>query len=190
MAHVETTTTAARLPEVEARAWAFARRVSVFGYAELTVELTISQATAKTIVAGWIAAGRVQVRNGGHRNQRKMFELTPEHREPGDRTSLIRQQLWTAMRGLRSFGPLDLVAHCRADLRVVEAEASSYAQALLRAGYLRVTRTAIPGERTATYQLILNTGPQAPRERRIQAVWDPNDGAYAYISGLGRMERS
>lgn len=184
------TTTARRMPEVEARAWALVQRVAVFGYAEVSAELSISMAAATKIVTGWMEEGRVRVQRGGSKGGRKLFELTPAYREPTDRASLIAAQLWTAMRGLKKFTPLDLKAHCREDLRVDLAEASAYCQALLRGDYLKVLRTAVPGQRDATYQLVRNTGPKAPREKRVAAVWDPNESAYAFVSGVGRVERA
>lgn len=178
------TTTARRRPIVQARAWATALRMEVFGYAEIAAETLIAMEAATEIVRGWEAAGRVRVQRGGNGSSRKMFELTPEYREPKDRSSQVAQQLWTAMRGLKSFTPVDLTSHCRADLRVDLREAVSYCQALLRAKYLRVTSTAVPGKREASYRLVKNTGPRAPREKRIVAVWDPNDCAYAYVPGM------
>lgn len=177
------TTTARRRPAVESKAWAFALRTEIFGYAEIAAEMTIAMEVATDIVRGWEADGRVRVRRGGSGSSRKMFELTPEYREPKDRSSQIGQQLWTAMRGLKTFTPVDLASHCREDLRVELREAAAYCLTLLRARYLRVVRTAVPGKREATYHLVRNTGPRAPRERRIVAVWDPNDAAYAYIPG-------
>lgn len=184
------TASKSRMPEIEDRAWAFALRVGVFGYAEVSAELSISMDAATRIIRGWVDQGRARVQRGGNASGRKMFELTPAYREPTDRASLIAAQLWTAMRGLKQFTPVDLASHCRADLRAEVGEASAYCQSLLKGGYLRVIRTAVPGTRDATYKLVVNSGPRAPRERRVVAVWDPNDGAYAYVSGVGRLERS
>jgi hypothetical protein len=181
-------TSASRRPEVEARAWAFAERVEVFGYAEISAEMSIGMEAATTLVRGWEGEGRVRVQRGGNGSSRKMFELTPEYRQPKSRVGQVRQQLWSAMRGLKDFTPVDLAAHCRSDLAVELSEASGYCQALLRAGYLKVTRTAIPGKREASYKLVRNSGPRAPAEKRVVVVWDPNDCAYAYVPGAGRLE--
>lgn len=176
----------ARRDEVEAKIWALAQRHGVFGYGEIIAELSISERVARDIVLSWVASGRVLERSAGKR-KRKMFELPAALREPKDRSSIVAQQLWTAMRGLRSFGPLDLASHCRADLQVELAEASAYAQSLLRGGYLKVVQTASPGKREAIYKLIRNTGPRPPREKRVQAIWDPNEAIYVYIAGQGRI---
>lgn len=179
------TTTAKRRPEVETRAWDFAVRTEVFGYAEVAAESMISMEAATALVRRWLDEGRVRVQRGGGGKSRKMFELTQEYREPKGRGPQIAQQLWNGMRGLKkTFTPVDLASHCREDLRVEVQEASAYCQQLLRAGYLRVVRTAVPGKRDATYQLVRNSGPRAPREKRIVAVWDPNDSAFSYIPGM------
>jgi hypothetical protein len=178
------TTTAKRKPAVEGKAWEFALRAEAFGYAEISAELMISMEAATALVRKWQDEGRVRVQRGGGGSSRKIFELTPEYREPKGRGPQISQQLWNGMRGLKTFTPVDLASHCREDLRVVAQEASAYCQQLLRAGYLRVVRTAVPGKRDATYQLVRNSGPRAPREKRIVAVWDPNDSVYAYVPGM------
>ncbi len=180
-------TSATRRKAVEAKAWALVQRITVFGYAEIAAELSISMEAATKIVRGWETEGRARVRSGGNAVARKKFEITPAYREPQDRAGKVALQLWTGMRGLKSFTPVDLAAHCRADLAVTVAEASEYCQALLRAGYLRVLRTAIPDTRPAQYALIRNTGPKPPRERRVRAVYDENDGAFVYIAGAGRL---
>lgn len=179
-------TTPAKREEIEAKIWALAQRHGTFGYGEIVAELSISDRVARDIVLGWVDAGRVIERPAGKRH-RKMFCLPDHHREPKDRSGKLAQQFWTAMRGLKSFGPVDLASHCSEDLTPTLAEASAYAQSLLRGGYLKVIRTASPGKREATYQLVRNTGPRPPREKRVQAIWDPNEATYAYVAGVGRL---
>lgn len=180
-------TTSTRIAAVEAKAWAIAQRVGVFGYAEIAAELSISMEAATKIVRGWEEKGRVTVKHGGSGKVRKKFQISPEHREAQDRPSQLSQQLWQGMRGLKQFSAVDLAAHCRQDLKVEVSEAQEYCQALLRSGYLRVVRTAIPDTRPAIYALIRNTGPRPPRERRVRAVWDENEGQFVYIAGAGRI---
>lgn len=180
-------TTANRRDAVAAKAWALVERLGIFGYAEISSELSIPQEVATQIVKAWEAEGRVQMKHGGSGNQRKKFEITRAYRQPKARVDQIAQQLWNGMRGLKSFSHVDLAAHCRADLKVEPKEASEYCQALLRAGYLRVARTAIPNVRPAIYSLIRNTGIRAPRERRVRAVWDENEAQFVYIAGAGRL---
>lgn len=180
-------TSPARRDEVEAKIWALAQRQGTFGYGEIVAELSISDRVARDIVLGWVTAGRVVELPAGKRH-RKMFQLPEHHREPKDRMSKLLQQLWNAMRGLKVFGPVDLASHCTEDLAATVTEASAYAQALLRGGYLKVVRTASPGKHEATYKLVRNTGPRPPREKRVQAIWDPNEASYAYVAGIGRTD--
>lgn len=180
-------TSASRREAVVQKAWALVERLGVFGYAEIAAELSIPQDVAVGIVKGWEAEGRVEVKQGGASGRRKKFTITRAYREPQDRAGRVAQQLWTGMRGLKQFSPVDLAAHCRADLAVTVEEATEYCQALMRAGYLRVVRTAIPSVRPASYALIRNTGIRPPRERRVRAVWDENDGEFVYIAGAGRL---
>ena len=186
----QTTMTAARRGGVEDKAWALVQRVTVFGYAEIAAELSISVDAAARIVKDWVDTGRVRVRHGGGTRGRKMFEVTPDYREPQGRGSRVAAQLWTGARGLKKFTPTDLLAHCTEDLKADLQEASAYCQALLRGGFLRVITTAVPGVREARYQLVRNTGPRAPVEKRVKAIWDPNEAAYAFVSGVGRVERA
>lgn len=179
------------LPELEAKAWEIVQRIGVFGHAELAVELSVSPRHIPPMVRKWLEEGRVQIKVHQAKGQRARFEPTFEYREPKDRISQVAHQLWTAMRGLKKFTPTDLAAHCREDLRVTVPEASAYAQALLRGEYLRVLQRAAPDQkREATYQLLKNTGPRAPCEKRVVALWDPNEGVFSYVTGVGRMERA
>lgn len=182
-------TTPALRGEVEAKIWALAQRQGIFGYGEIVAEFSISYRVARVIILGWVADGRVIERPAGKRH-RKMFQLPEHHREPKDRSSKLAQQLWNAVRGLKVFGPVELASHCTDDLAATVAEASAYAQALLRGGYLKVIRTASPGKHEATYKLVRNTGPRPPREKRVQAIWDPNEANYAYVAGVGRIDGS
>lgn len=180
-------TTASRKEAVAEKAWALVQRLGVFGYAEIAADLSIPLDVATQIVKGWEGEGRVEVKQGGASGRRKKFVLTRSYREPQDRRGKVEQQLWTGMRGLKQFSPVDLAAHCRADLEVTPDEARDYCQAMMRAGYLRVVRPASPPARPASYALIRNTGVRPPRERRVRAVWDENEGAFVYIAGAGRL---
>ena len=181
-----TSTVAERQQLLEARIWKLVQRQVVFGYGEICAELSVEERKIRPILLGWVAEGKLIERPAG-KAHRKMFELSRPYREPKDRMSIVAQQLWTAMRGLKSFDPVALASHSRVDLAVTLTEASSYCQSLLRGGYLKVVRTASPGVREATYRLIRDSGPLPPREKRVNAVWDPNDVAYAYVAGVGRI---
>lgn len=170
--------------EAEAAAWALAQRLGTFGYSEIAAELSTTMAVATRMVGNWLAEGRIRL--CGTKGHRKQFELTEPPAAPTDRASLVAAQLWTGMRGLRTFSPVDLAAHCREDLRVDLVETRAYAQILLRAGYLEVRQTAVPGQREAVYKLIRNTGPQPPRVRRVLAIWDPNEEGFTLAGSDGQ----
>jgi hypothetical protein len=91
--------------------------------------------------------------------------------------------MWGAVRGLVTFTARDVAVHIPEDrVRVTEDEVRRYVGVLLKAGYLRVIRKAVPGKRLATYRLIKNTGPLPPVERRTVIVQDPNLKATVYVA--------
>lgn len=166
--------TAANRSAMSDAAWAVAQRLGRFGYAEIAAEMHFSIGSASSIVRDWEREGRCAVVQSGI-GLRKMFAVTPEGRVRLERSGSPAQNLWTAMRGLRSFSPVDLMAHANTDdVQVTVELARGYCQALLKAGYLKVERTAVPGRREAIYRLIRNTGPRPPRERRVRAIIDDN----------------
>lgn len=169
-------------------AWALALRLQSFGYAEISSNLHISMDRASEIVRAWEAEGAVHRTSSGA-GLRNVFAMVPGFkRTPApELQGSIPLNLWTSMRGLKSFTPTDLAAHSTAGDVVVSLDAAQgYCQTLLRAGYLRVERTAIPGKREAIYRLIKVTGPRPPRERRVKAVFDDNLGQIVHVSGAER----
>lgn len=167
-------------------AWALAGRLGSFTYAEISAELHISMDRASEIVRGWEGEGAV-LRTAGGIGLRNRFQVVAEFRRPQMVKGSVSLNLWTAMRGLRSFTPTDLASHSTTDEVQVSVEAAQgYCQALLRAKYLRVERTAIPGKREAIYRLIQMTGPRPPRERRVKAVFDDNLGRIVHVSGVDK----
>lgn len=166
--------------------FAIALRLPTFGYAEIAAEQKISLKQATRIVRDWDGAGSVALVQSGT-GQRKMWKVTdgaqqrlqlPPNRSPED-------NMWTAMRGLKAFSPTDLAAHANTDTVLVSVDdAQAYCRALLAAGHLSVTRKAVPGRKEAIYRLARNTGPRAPREKRVRAVIDDNTDAVVVISGV------
>jgi hypothetical protein len=158
-------------------AWALALRLTQFGYAEIAAEMKISIDQATRIVRGWDAQGALELLQSGP-GQRKLWKVRPgsDRPAPAPRGRSAEENLWTAMRGLRSFTPTDLAAHASTDLVcVVTADAQAYCRVLLAGGYLRVERKASPARhQEAIYRLIRNTGPRPPRATRVSAVVDDN----------------
>ena len=166
--------------------FAIALRLPTFGYAEIAAEQKISMDQATRIVRDWEHAGFLQLLQSGV-GVRKMWKVTAgaqirlqmrPNRSPED-------NMWTAMRGLKAFSPTDLAAHANTDTVAVGLDdAQSYCRALLAAGHLSVARKAVPGCKEAIYRLARNTGPRAPREKRVRAVIDDNTDAVVVISGV------
>lgn len=166
-------------------AWAVAQRRGVFGYAEIAVEAGLSERTVERILRQWQAAGvaRVAARRDGVR--RKLFELTPGTDRPDrPRGRTPEDNLWFAMRKLRSFTPSELALAATTDgIPVTTETAAAYCRALLASDHLSVARKATPGKREAIYRLVRETGPKPPRERRVRAIVDDNDGLTVLIGG-------
>jgi hypothetical protein len=174
-------TSAASKAKAEA-AWATAQRLQQFGYGEFCRELSIPMEFATHIVRGWEAAGKVRVIAAHVGTARKVYEVVPEHEMrfvavPGD----AYEQMWTAMRKLSAFSPVDIAAHCATAVTVEEARA--YCRLLMAAGYMRVMGKAVPGKKEATYRLCKVTGVKAPREKRVRCLIDENLGTIAPVTG-------
>ena len=108
----------------------------------------------------------------------------PRVRKDGSQVTqgITSQQLWTAMCGLKTFDAADLIQS--ASIVIPIATAKDYCKRLLSAGYLKVTAKAIPAAgKLARYQLLRNSGPQAPQVQRVQQVFDPNTGTAYKMEG-------
>lgn len=177
--------TAEQRAAVADAAWAVAERLGTFSYSDVAAAAHISKDIAKGHIRKWVAEGACQMISEGGRGkgQPHMFRALAR-RTRAVRTVHPTQNVWNAMRGLRSFTPTDLAAHATTeDVTVTTEAARAYCQALLRAEYLKVERKAIPGRREAIYRLIRNTGPRPPRERRVRAVVDDNLGQIVHVEG-------
>jgi hypothetical protein len=162
-------------------AWALALRLPSFGYAEIAAEMKISIDQATKIVRGWDGQGALELLQSGA-GLRKLWKVKPgcdRPAPPAPQGRSAEENLWTAMRGLRSFTPTDLAAHASTDLvQVATADAQAYCRVLLAGGYLRVERKASPSRKQeAIYRLIRNSGPRPPRAARVRAVVDDNTNA-------------
>lgn len=164
-------------------AWPVALRLQQFGYGEISNEITASMDFATNIVRRWEAEGKVRLISGARTGGagRKIYEVVPEHEinltpVQGD----AYEQMWTTMRKLNGFSPIDLVTHCAVPVSIEDAAA--YCRLLLTTGYLRVTQKARPPHLPAIYRLVNKTGPLAPRHRRVSCIIDPNLGTVLPIA--------
>lgn len=165
-------------------ALAFASTFDQFGYAELSKKMERSMTWARNQVRAWLDAGIIEevvqkpgaawqwrVKDGSRTN------VTVKTRSPD-------QNMWTAMRQLKSFSPRELAAHATTEATTVTLEmAQDYCRALLGGGYLTVAKKAIPGNRLAIYRLVKNTGPRPPRAKRVRAIVDDNTETVTVIGG-------
>ncbi len=152
----------------------------------------VSPSVAARYVRNWKRTGVAEVaRADGHRR----YYRIAAHARADQATQEIRDEMvaapsetqhgnmWRTMRLLSEFTPTDIAAHSSTEETYVsELIAGAYCRVLVAAGYLRVVRKAVPGKRTATYRLIRNTGPHAPREKRVRAVYDENLGEFTHVA--------
>lgn len=165
-------------------AWAVALRYDTFGFAEISADLHMTMEKAMLIVRGWEAEGAITVVPGTARGAgRKKFRADRDFVRLAGRSA--EENMWTAMRKLRSFSPSTISAHATTDkIAVSQESAAAYCRALLAADYLTVTRRAAPNmKREAIYRLAVETGPKAPVPARVRAVRDPNNGRVILIEG-------
>lgn len=158
-------------------------------YLELARELDVNEARVHRIMNDLRLADMVEETGQGDRGA-SVFGLTSTgtglareeiaaHRQ---RSIDPQDNMWRTARQLRAFGALDLVAWSSTDeVPVSESMARQFCALLLKGGYVRVTRKAKPGINDAMYRLIRDTGPKAPTERRIRAIFDPNQGRFVHV---------
>lgn len=166
-------------------AWATVQTMPQFGYAELSISARISERSVGRLVRAWASEGRLIVIREPKNNQRGLWKVDPAFlRKPAIRPRTVEECLWTAMRQIKAFSPRVLAANAAVpDIEITVEVAQAYCRALLAAGYLRVARKAEHGKTEAIYQLIRNTGPRPPREKRVRAVIDDNTEQTILIGG-------
>lgn len=163
-------------------AWAATRES--FGYADVALHMGVTEDHARKIVRGWGRAGLLDEVRSGHR-VRKLWAVR-EGAKPvlPVKARSAEQNMWTAMRQLKSFSPRELAVHAGTEETEVTLDAAQdYCRALLAAAFLTVARKAVPGKVPAVYRLTRNTGPRCPRLKRVRAVIDDNTDAVIVIGG-------
>lgn len=164
----------------ELAVWEYARKLREFHPDDL-VKFGIQQSTAQTFMKywkhrNWICLIRTDASN---RKYYCALEYAHDGKEPVSGKATAEGNMWRVMRGRSSFTPTDVAAHANAGgVEVTVSKARSYCQKLLGIGHLRVRETAIPGRREATYSLIEDTGPRAPKLVRLNGLLDPNTDTF------------
>lgn len=179
-------TPAPRLLAGHAAAWAAVCARPEFGYQDVCAAAGVSYTAAFKLVAEWERVGAAEmVRSDGRTrvfrvvNEGAFREVPEPAALPPVRRQSPERNMWTAIRALTNFSARDVAIHGSTDeVQLTVEEAHAYCRTLLRFGYLRVIRKAVPGRSLATYRLTRNTGPQAPRLRRVTGLEDPNTGTF------------
>lgn len=168
-----------------------AAAMGTFTYFDLAAKAGTQTKTVGNIVQRWEALGLVERLGKGPKN-RMQFKVTAKGAKrlgatvsKGVLTSVSPEQnMWTAMRMLKMFTPQDIAVQARTEVVDITIEqARAFCRMLVRGDqpYLRARRTAIPGRRDATYQLVRDTGPVPPRECRVRAIYDANLAAFTHM---------
>lgn len=170
---------------VQQVAWSAACRLVEFDRQALAEAAEIGIETAGTWIRRWVRLGQIEAlgKQGGSTERYRVIGERREAPAPGPVKETPQGNMWRAMRAFRApFTAVDIAAHSATEVvEVGPDDARAFCQMLVRAGYLRVLRTAVPGKREAIYRLIRDTGPRPPRERRVRAIWDPNLGDFTHL---------
>lgn len=169
------------LEDQEARVWAMAQEVERFTVHHLSAGCHVPVESVRPMVKRWEREGRV-VSEGLGQRRRKVFRLSGGAARVPRRPGLPDESMWRTARMLARFTPADLQMHSSVPGSEVSDEmAQRFCGLLLRGGYARCVRKAVPGRRPAMYHLVRDTGPTPPRERRVRAIWDANEGRYTHV---------
>ncbi|MGC9368676.1 MAG: hypothetical protein ACP5DX_03955 [Paracoccaceae bacterium] len=177
-----------RKSDLREKAWEVMATMTEARVTELAVAADISHTTASRCIRLWEKEGKVELlRVDGlskiYRPKTKNDEL-PSRNAASDEKPTKQGNMWRAMRGLPNFTPTDIAVHANTpELEVTRQDAHEYCRALRRAGYLRVLQKEEPGRRETRYRLVRNTGPHAPRERRVRGIYDDNLKDFTYLAG-------
>jgi hypothetical protein len=170
--------------------WDAACDLGLFTYDDLAKRAEVSRSNAQDRVRGWLRDGLVvQERHGSSRLLHFRVLTDPAEREHVKAKADLPEEgvaanCWRVMRRLSQYTPTDVAAHATTTAcKVTLKDARDYCQLLMRAGYLRAVRKALPGKRDAVYRLIKDTGPLAPRLRRVRAVEDRNQRTLTHLDG-------
>lgn len=146
----------------------------------LSADAHISTVTATALLRGWLRVGVLR-KAENYTDRRPAYVIVPPDQRPNSLRRTAEQNMWDAMKGLPAFSPLDLSARATtAEIEVTEAQARTYCQSLLTAGYLDVVRKGTK-TRQPEYRQMRRTGAMAPLERRVRAMSDPNTGVFHVI---------
>jgi hypothetical protein len=137
----------------------------------LSETLKIHRDTVETYVRCLLLGGFVALEKGNYMLIRDVGRQAPRLRADGSVVEIGkgRTAAWRGMRIMKRFTTRELHNATGA----AETDIRSFCTYLLKAGYLKKISGGRSGN-PATYQLIRNTGPEAPQVTRAKFVFDPN----------------
>jgi len=152
-----------------------------FSVADIFEQTYVHRRTIRTYIDCLVAGGYAERIDGDPIKFRLICDPVPYHAPRLNpmggpvKTGTGVENMWRSMRMMSHFTSREIAAHSTTDIvDVTEQTAKSYCSALLRAGYLRVVRKAVPKKSQAIYRLIRNSGPNPPKIQRTKQVFDPN----------------
>lgn len=161
---------------------------------ELRIGLNVQEGQLREVLtqlreAGWLEEVGLTARRA------KLLALTEAGQRGAAQELRAREQpasdpqvnMWRTARRLKDFSATDLVAWSSTEETPVDHKAARrFCELLLRGGYVRVTRKAKHGVNDAFYRLIRDTGPRAPVEKRVRAIYDPNEERLTHVAGVSQ----
>lgn len=171
--------------------WAAIRAQREFTVRDVRRVTGCADKTTRDYLSSLVAAGCLSAEDGGRARIYRLVddrgEEAPHVRADGTEIPKLdpARQIWTAMRRLKTFSPLDLAVTASTDaLEITEAAARNYCNWLHHAGFIRQTKAPRNGA-SATYLLVADVGPRAPIVQRTVRVFDPNASAVAFEHVVG-----
>lgn len=167
--------------EQERRAWAIAASLATFTAYQLAAQSHVRLEIVRPLIRAWKREGIVSLQAVGRR-RRHVYAFVAAPRAIARPAGSAAENMWRTVRKLQRFTPADVQMHSSTGAAPVsEEDARRFCALLLRAGYVRVLRKAALGRHPAMYLLVRDTGPKPPEERRVRAVWDPNERAWTHV---------
>jgi hypothetical protein len=165
--------------------WEHARQLGQFTAHELAARSKLRLEVLRPALRAWCHAGMLTYLPVGQR-RRFVYRVAETPVVVERPASTPAEAMWRTAQVLTrtggQFSPVDLVMHAATEATAVsEDDARQFCAMLMRGGYLRVIRKAIPGRLPASYRLIRDTGPRPPEERRVRAIWDPNTRRWVHV---------
>ncbi|MBP0483967.1 hypothetical protein [Sagittula salina] len=175
------------MAESDARKTALARRDAAMSTVltmdewtlpDLIRNLRLPEGTAQRYITYWLAEGLIVITR---KEANRRYFIAAARRETLGASpapaATPEANMWRSMRYLQHFTHLDIAMHSNAGgVEISRGKARAYCLALFEAGFLKVRGQAVPGKQETHYQLVRNTGPNAPVVERVTVVADSNSG--------------